>query len=341
MSLTFIGPVAEQGGPAIKNALTLKYLGASDVNLINTYSTSISARLRSLASTVFCRDRRIILGVSRKGRALLWPVVELKSRFDAGLRYGLVCIGGTVAEEAAENPRLVRAMKRADVVAVETLGVKEKLVGLGISENVYHFPNFVEGLGNSCVPHASISQTGSLRCVFLSSVRDKKGVRTMVNACQKALAAGCNITLDIYGPIKTDFDRSILDRLDCNGPICYRGVVPKDKVTATLAGYDCFVFPSEYEAEGFPSVLAEAMAVGLPVIASDVCYNPEIVGADGGWIFRAGDIEELANLFAECAGNRPLLDRISDCNIKRAQRWDAAHVVTGFAEKLIEEGWEL
>ena len=31
MSLTFIGPVAEQGGPAIKNALTLKYLGASDI----------------------------------------------------------------------------------------------------------------------------------------------------------------------------------------------------------------------------------------------------------------------------------------------------------------------
>ena len=341
MTLTFIGPVAEQGGPAIKNALTLKYLHYDNVHLINTFSKSFSARLGSLVRTFACHDNQILVGVSRKGRALLWPIVRHNAPAVGGSRYGLICIGGTVAEEAARNHHLLSVMKDADIVAVETSGVKAKLASLGIFENVYLFPNFVEGIQDELRPRANISDDGSLRCVFLSSVRDKKGVGTMIAACRDAIAIGCDISLDIYGPIRNDFDRSILDGLGSSEPISYKGIVPKEQVMQTLARYDCFVFPSEYEAEGFPSVLAEAMAVGLPVIASDTCYNPEIVGENGGWLFATGQRTELTELFVACSKDREALKRVGARNVEYAQQWDASNVVGNFREQLIKKGWIL
>lgn len=338
---TFIGPVANQGGPAIKNAITLKYLGAHDVNIINTYGTSLPARIKSLFKTLFCQDEQILIGVSSKGRALLWPVISLKAALFGGLSYGLICIGGTIAEEAAANARLISSMSGADIVAVETAGVKNKLAELGITKNVVLFPNFVEDLNTTLLPAAKVCQSQTFRCVFLSSIRNKKGIKTMIAACQAAIDAGCSMTLDIYGPIKADFDRHVFDDLYPGGPIVYKGVARKDQVTSILANYDCFVFPSEYEGEGFPSVLAEAMAVGLPVIASDICYNKEIVGVNCGWIFQAGNQRELKDLFVSCARNPSELKRISAFNVQHARGWDARQVISIFSNQLTERGWSL
>lgn len=54
---------------------------------------------------------------------------------------------------------------------------------------------------------------------------------------------------------------------------------------------DVFVFPSHFE--GFGLVLLEAMACGLPVLASDATAAPDIVSGENGIVFHAGDSEAL------------------------------------------------
>lgn len=337
----FIGPVAESGGPAIKNSIMLKYLfPEGGYSLVNTQGHDLASRLSSVIRTIASRDRQAIVAVSRKGRAVLWPIVHWKAKKNPSFKYALICIGGTIAVEASTNRRLVDSMQAASIVAVETRGVAEQLGDLGI-DGTHLMTNYVDNLSVRRRP-SKPSEQASLRFVFLSSVRNKKGVRTMLEAFRKALASGLDASLDIYGPIRADFDRSILEGIRENEPIAYKGTVPNADVIETLAAYDCFVFPSEYEAEGFPAVLAEAMAAGLPILASDICYNPEIVVDDrNGWIFPSGNVPALAALFARCGERREDLSRMALTNFTNCLRFDAETVVGEFRNALIDRGWSL
>ena len=68
---------------------------------------------------------------------------------------------------------------------------------------------------------------------------------------------------------------------------------PTSDVVSVYRNSDIFILPSIYE--GFPNVLCEAMSCGLPVLASNVCDNPNIV-ADGenGLLFNPLSIDDMA-----------------------------------------------
>jgi glycosyltransferase involved in cell wall biosynthesis len=66
---------------------------------------------------------------------------------------------------------------------------------------------------------------------------------------------------------------------------------------------DIFVFPSR--GEGCPNAVLEAMASGLPVVATDVAGNREVLGEDGnaGWLVPAEDPAALAEAVATLLGS--------------------------------------
>jgi glycosyltransferase involved in cell wall biosynthesis len=84
--------------------------------------------------------------------------------------------------------------------------------------------------------------------------------------------------------------REMIDRCGLAGKVLLLG--ERSDVAELLNAFDALVFPS-IEGEGFPNVLGEAMATGLPCITSDVSECAEIVG-NSGLVVPARDAAALA-----------------------------------------------
>lgn len=82
-------------------------------------------------------------------------------------------------------------------------------------------------------------------------------------------------------------------RLGIGDRIEWVGLVPHNRVSDYYATADGFVHPSFWEAQGV--AVLEAMAAGLPTIATNVGAAPEAIGlTGGGLVVRPDSVEELA-----------------------------------------------
>ena len=81
-----------------------------------------------------------------------------------------------------------------------------------------------------------------------------------------------------------------------------------DDVRPWLAAFDVFVLPSR--SEGLPGALIEAMAMGCPVVATDVGGVAEVVG-EAGMLAEAGDVDGIAvhirRLLSDSTGSKGLV----------------------------------
>jgi glycosyltransferase involved in cell wall biosynthesis len=90
--------------------------------------------------------------------------------------------------------------------------------------------------------------------------------------------------------------------------VVFAGVQPRDAVAASLASADVFLFPTEL-AEAAPLVLLQAMASGLPVIASNRGGIPEVLSSTSGapgFLVSPGDVDALASRMLELYDDRDL-----------------------------------
>ncbi|MBI4055701.1 MAG: glycosyltransferase [Elusimicrobia bacterium] len=94
---------------------------------------------------------------------------------------------------------------------------------------------------------------------------------------------------------------------------------------------DLFVLPSRYE--GFGVVIAEAMACGTPVVATDCPYGPGEILTDGenGFLVPVGDAEALADRMLRLLRDPELRRRFSENGKRRARDFEAEEVAKEYA----------
>lgn len=232
----FIGPIAKTGGPAIKNRILVEHLQKiTSLKIWNTYDKSVKARLGAITSILFAKQKYIIIAVSRKGRNLLYPFLLFKHR-TSKCRYSCVVIGGQ-AVESFKNKSSISALHQADLVTVETEGLKAQMEEAYGLKNVHWMPNYKELKSDAPQVKPEAFQASTIRMIFLSSMRDLKGVRSLFIAFKKCRESGLNIELDYYGPLKDDLDRSLLTDIEHTEGVRYCGVVDNDKVLTVMSEY--------------------------------------------------------------------------------------------------------
>lgn len=103
----------------------------------------------------------------------------------------------------------------------------------------------------------------------------------------------------------------------------------RDDVPRILRASDLFVLPSRWE--GMPNALLEAMAAGLPVVATDVEGVRELLGpAASEQVVAPADWLGLSNRIVELAGDRERASRLGRANQSRAGEFSWTAMVAGY-----------
>ena len=135
-----------------------------------------------------------------------------------------------------------------------------------------------------------------LACV--GQLQPAKGYHVLLDALAELVAAGRDVRLVVVGDGP---DREALaahvERLGIGGRVTFAGALNQHDVRRVYASADAFVLASF--AEGVPVVLMEAMAAGVPCVATRITGIPELIrdGVDG-LLVAPSSVEELAGAIA-------------------------------------------
>ena len=111
------------------------------------------------------------------------------------------------------------------------------------------------------------------------------------------------------GNLKEDLEKKAKD-LNLGDRVRFVGAVPNEKVPEYLSAADLYITCSRSDSAALG--LLEAMAMGLPVVASDIPPNREWI-ADGqsGWLFPVGKQEELVRALQRATGDNTNLEEVA------------------------------
>lgn len=181
---------------------------------------------------------------------------------------------------------------------------RDRFVAGGISpERIRVRPHFVSDPGQRLVPPAASDEV-----VYVGRLSPEKGITHLVEAANRQETYRLVVVGD--GPLRDELEREAGPRVQFTGPLSGSQVQERMRRSRVLA------FPSTcYETFGL--VLAEAMAAGLPILASDLGGSRDIVG-DAGRLLPPGDASLWAAAFESL--DDEWVDRTSAIARKR---WEA------------------
>ncbi len=226
------------------------------------------------------------------------------------------------------GPAVERSVvRRADAVLVLTEPAARAAVEDGVHPDRVHVvpsgfdPRLFAGPHADPTPHVPHP-----RVLFAGRLADQKRPLDAV-AAHALMPSDVHLVVVGDGPLRARVHAAVAAS-PARDRVHLLGLAPHEQVPAHLRHADVFVLPSQYEELG--SVLVEAMASGLPVVANRVGGIPALV-RDGvtGRLVERGDVEGLA-----AALTAALTDRRTTRRTREAAR---AHVDTAYSWPVLAE----
>ncbi|AEW01582.1 glycosyltransferase [Niastella koreensis] len=169
-------------------------------------------------------------------------------------------------------------VKRSNAKALGIALNKIEVINRGRDSNLFRFH----------VPQAASGKP--LRFLNVGRLVPVKGQRDLIQAFAAFLPACPDAELHIAGegPARESLT-ALIDELGLQHNVELLG---SQDIPRIINGYDCFVFPSH--SEGFSGAVVEAMFAGLPVLASDIAVNKEVIThLETGYFFEKGSVESI------------------------------------------------
>jgi colanic acid/amylovoran biosynthesis glycosyltransferase len=149
-----------------------------------------------------------------------------------------------------------------------------------------------------------------IRVLNVAAMSTRKGHSVLVNAVAEMRDRGHEVALTLVGdgPERERVEAEVV-RLGLEDAVTFCGALPHEAVLACYADCDIFCLPSF--AEGVPVVLMEAMACGIPVVATQINGIPELVDhAKSGLLVAPGRSDLVADALGALARDPALRARL-------------------------------
>lgn len=230
-------------------------------------------------------------------------------------------------------------LSRADAVIALTDEMKSVMQSY-CQKDIYVIPNGVDLERFKQLPPKNFirSQLGiGVRddriILFVGNLRQHKGVKYLIYAMEKVLKSCKEARLIIVGGDigeKRNLEK-IVKELELDPYVKFQGRVPNEEVPKFMAAADIFVMPSMFE--GFSNAIIEAMASGLPIIATRAGGNASVI-EDGvnGFLVETKNYEQLAEKILLLAESDVLRNEISENNKKKAEEYRWERIITRLEE---------
>jgi glycosyltransferase involved in cell wall biosynthesis len=158
--------------------------------------------------------------------------------------------------------------------------------------------------------------------LFLSTLMEEKGTLDLLRALPKVRERAGNLRAIFAGEWYLQRDKETSERIINESGIGswaeFAGPVGPIKKQQLLENSDVLVFPTKYPFEGHPYVILEAMAVGLPIISTNIGCIPEMVeNGVNGFLIEPGDVEGLAEKVCLLLADEALRRRMGQASRER------------------------
>jgi N-acetylgalactosamine-N,N'-diacetylbacillosaminyl-diphospho-undecaprenol 4-alpha-N-acetylgalactosaminyltransferase len=225
--------------------------------------------------------------------------------------------------------------KATRVIAISN-GVKDSLLSFGVCPSrirVMHNPQPLRTFRELASQSTPVQlQRDVPNLVTVGRLVDLKDHVTLINAFHKVRD---NMDVRLYiigdGPTRKKLE-SLAQKLGLGDDVSFLGW--QANPFALLKQADIFVLSSRFE--GFPNVIVEAMACGLPVISTDCPSGPNEIlrGGKAGVLVPVGDVDALARAISRLLTDRQAITEYAQKSKSRVKDFDVSLLASEYLEFL-------
>jgi glycosyltransferase involved in cell wall biosynthesis len=216
-------------------------------------------------------------------------------------------------------------IRRADMVAPVSAELEKIMYDLGTPVEKCHLPRFgvdTEMFHPSADP---VRKPDELRLIFVGALVPKKGLQVLLEALAHPEFSRVHLTVVGDGYYAPEL-KSICAQIGFRDRTEWTGMLPHDEVAQLMRASHVLCLPSF--TEGSPNVIKEAMATGIPVVASRVGGIPETVReGETAFLFQPGDVEELRQRLLQFVNDPEMIERMGTAGRELLMReqlsWDS------------------
>lgn len=276
----------------------------------------------------FSECNRIIVILASPGYFKIQSYLVLCRKLTGAKVYEFA-IGGVRYKYLVNKRRRICCERKIKKIYVESTHMVHEYQKLGLDNAVY-VPNF-KVIDKLCEVNSQGCGEKLRLCTF-SRIDRYKGIDTAIDIANAIYEKKhIDVELDIIGPVDKEYEqdfRKMLANAD-KERVRYVGSVPSKEAVNVLSEHDMLIFPTHWETEGFPGAFIDAMAAGLPILATDKDnFHNIVINKYNGWLIDEWNIDGYVDKIAELAADPELLIQMRHNAVAEAEKYTVENALS-------------